>query len=245
MTPHYLTVPDHIRGVDTGKTIVLVDIHRGSTQALVGHARQLWLTHILNQQEYQEKPGTLDHTVVQQLCTLGLVRLSTRPHIPPTMPLVAASQSSWGTHTVPVRLDDETSHDKHRSLPAILGLLITLGVLHTGKASRGLQRLTRLVQCATARAPANVTTSEAEAAIAAVRHTARFWPVRVACLEESAAATVALALTGRRATWCHGLAADPIALHAWIEVNSTPVAEPLSTQRFSPVLHINGEPTER
>ncbi|MET7996799.1 lasso peptide biosynthesis B2 protein [Amycolatopsis sp. NPDC005232] len=35
-------------------------------------------------------------------------------------------------------------------------------------------------------------------------------------------------------TWCHGAAADPVRLHAWLETDDRePVAEPPSTARFA------------
>lgn len=62
--------------------------------------------------------------------------------------------------------------------------------------------------------------------------------MRVACLEESVAAALALTLLGRRVRWCHGVITDPIRLHAWIEVEGRPVAEPDSTQRCTALLTI-------
>ena len=49
---------------------------------------------------------------------------------------------------------------------------------------------------------------------------------------------LALAVTGRRAGWCHGIAADPIRLHAWLALDGHPVGEPTSTLRFTPVIHL-------
>jgi hypothetical protein len=71
-----------------------------------------------------------------------------------------------------------------------------------------------------------------------VRTFASVLPFRVACLEETAAAMLVLALQGRRAGWCHGVAADPIRLHAWIAPDGQPVAEPASTARYTPLLQI-------
>ncbi len=65
-----------------------------------------------------------------------------------------------------------------------------------------------------------------------------FSPMRVACLEESVAAALALALLGRGVRWCHGVIADPIRLHAWIEAEGRPVAEPDSTRRCTALLTI-------
>lgn len=49
---------------------------------------------------------------------------------------------------------------------------------------------------------------------------------------------LALALAGYRASWCHGVAADPLRLHAWIEADSKPVGEPASTELFTPIMRI-------
>ena len=45
------------------------------------------------------------------------------------------------------------------------------------------------------------------------------------------ASTVALALAGRGVLWCHGVMADPILLHAWIEVDGELIAEPDSSRK--------------
>lgn len=89
-------------------------------------------------------------------------------------------------------------------------------------------------------AQCQATVDEAHRSILAVRHMARLWPARVACLEESIAGTLALALEGRQVTWCHGIATGPIALHAWIEVGGFPVAQPPSIERFTALLRIHG-----
>ncbi|GAB4083447.1 hypothetical protein GCM10028784_00770 [Myceligenerans cantabricum] len=50
------------------------------------------------------------------------------------------------------------------------------------------------------------------------------------------AAMLVLTARRRRATWCHGVAPDPVQFHAWIEVDDAPVDEPLSTSRFTALL---------
>jgi hypothetical protein len=77
---------------------------------------------------------------------------------------------------------------------------------------------------------------QAEKAVHAVRALGLFSPVRVACLEESVAAVLSLALRGHGVRWRHGVIADPIRLHAWIEVEGRPVAEPDSTRRCTALL---------
>ncbi|MGA5701802.1 lasso peptide biosynthesis B2 protein [Peterkaempfera bronchialis] len=60
------------------------------------------------------------------------------------------------------------------------------------------------------------TAGRARPAVRSVRWAARAFPARVACLEESTAASLLLALGGRGGVWRHGVATDPIRLHAWI-----------------------------
>jgi hypothetical protein len=47
-----------------------------------------------------------------------------------------------------------------------------------------------------------------------------------------------LAATRQSAVWCHGVAADPLRLHAWLAVDGVPIAEPISTARYTPLLHV-------
>lgn len=79
---------------------------------------------------------------------------------------------------------------------------------------------------------------EAEAALRAVRWTAQFVPARMACLEESVAASVALALAGRHADWRHGIASDPVRMHAWIEARGRAVGEPAETSCYTPLIRL-------
>jgi hypothetical protein len=58
----------------------------------------------------------------------------------------------------------------------------------------------------------------------------------MACLEESVAAMVALSLAGRRADWRHGIASDPVRMHAWIEAAGQPVGEPASVSAYTPLI---------
>ncbi|MGW0033112.1 lasso peptide biosynthesis B2 protein [Streptomyces sp. NPDC003314] len=57
---------------------------------------------------------------------------------------------------------------------------------------------------------------EADAVCAAVRRATGWWPGRAACLEESLAAYLAAALTGRRVAWVLGARFVPQGAHAWI-----------------------------
>ncbi|WP_189299697.1 lasso peptide biosynthesis B2 protein [Streptomyces albospinus] len=62
--------------------------------------------------------------------------------------------------------------------------------------------------------------ARAEALVGAVRHTARWWPGRAACMETSLGAVLAAALLGQRLTWCIGarFSPPPVEYHAWAEL---------------------------
>lgn len=75
-------------------------------------------------------------------------------------------------------------------------------------------------------------------ALNGVRYAARLFPARIACLEESVAAMLSLTLAGYRACWCHGVAADPLRLHAWVEADGKRVGEPASTGLFTPIMRV-------
>ncbi|GHH50771.1 lasso peptide biosynthesis B2 protein [Lentzea cavernae] len=70
------------------------------------------------------------------------------------------------------------------------------------------------------------TRPEALQALAASKRVSRFHPGRVACLELSLTAALAVALRGGEVQWCLGVASDPQAFHAWIEADGEPVTDP-------------------
>ncbi|MEU1282589.1 lasso peptide biosynthesis B2 protein [Streptomyces sp. NPDC005805] len=107
-----------------------------------------------------------------------------------------------------------------------------------------MRRVIGLLGTAASTTSEAATPSQAAAAVHAVRRAAWFSPARTACLEESAAAVLLLALGRRSVVWCHGVAPDPVRLHAWITtLDGTSVAEPSSTGAYTPVLTI-GDPVE-
>lgn len=77
----------------------------------------------------------------------------------------------------------------------------------------------------------SATVDEAEALMVAVRRSARWFPGRAACLENSLAATLAALLTRRSVDWCIGARLMPYAAHAWIEVEGVPIGEPSEPDR--------------
>lgn len=125
---------------------------------------------------------------------------------------------------------------------AALALSVVLAVKHLGRRERTMHRLITLMTWSLRLPTASATDDEAEQQVRRIRRLASGLPSRVACLEESIAATVALALQGKSATWCHGVAADPFTFHAWVRTDtaaddtrceSVPIAEPDSTNRYS------------
>lgn len=146
----------------------------------------------------------------------------------------ALTVTSWGTVVM--------SSGHRRPPPVAVSERALAGIaLSAVMASRrrGLPGVVRLVQRGVRRADRQASRAQAESALAAVRRAAdrRIW--RVACLEESAAAVVMLAMRRLAVTWCHGVAPDPVRLHAWIELAGRPIAEPESTRFFRPLLKIS------
>lgn len=124
-------------------------------------------------------------------------------------------------------------------------LALTLLVLGTGRKKRTMSRALWLLRRTLRVRTREATLAEAERVHCAVRWIGLFLPTRVACLEESVATALTLALLGRRVTWCHGVCADPIEFHAWLRVSDgSPVAEPASTRRFQVLLTIPPHPRE-
>jgi hypothetical protein len=102
-------------------------------------------------------------------------------------------------------------------------------------------RITIAAARAASRLPGRpATIAQAQALHAAVRHAARPWPGRAACLEESLAAYFAGALTGRRTRWVLGARFLPYGAHAWIETEGAVIgqAEEDRVWPYVPVLRV-------
>ncbi|QUX29509.1 lasso peptide biosynthesis B2 protein [Nocardiopsis akebiae] len=140
-------------------------------------------------------------------------------------------------HELPVGFSEFPGVPARYRLAAAVPLPVFLAVMRTGRRAARKDRTVRLVR-ALRDCGRTATLPEAENAVHAVRRFGLFSPVRVACLEESVAAALAPALLGRGVRWCHGVIADPIRLHAWIEAEGRPVAEPDSTRRCTALLTI-------
>jgi Transglutaminase-like superfamily len=104
-----------------------------------------------------------------------------------------------------------------------------------------MERALALLSAASARTNKPATAKQTTAAVNAVRRAGWFSPGRTACLEESVAAVLLLAARRRSVRWCHGIASDPVRLHAWVQtMDGVDIAEPSSTRAYTPVLTIGG-----
>ncbi|MEU7181696.1 MULTISPECIES: lasso peptide biosynthesis B2 protein [Streptomyces] len=141
---------------------------------------------------------------------------------------------SWGTTEVPAVLPSPGPVPARWRLAAIPVLLATVAVRVIGPGQGRFRRLVRLGCGGRSLPPA--TRVQAVDAVRAVRWASRLVPARWGCLEQSVAAALLLASTGRRAEWRHGFATDPVRLHAWIaDQDGRPVEEPAETSLFTPI----------
>lgn len=147
---------------------------------------------------------------------------------------VVAPRSSWGS--------DEHIAGTERlggasSLSAAVALTCVFAIKRSGSESTAMHRLITTLRTAMSLSRRPATFRQATAVVLAVRRAAWWSPGRTACLEESAAAVLLLAARGLSVTWCHGIAPDPVRLHAWVQTeHGELVAEPGSTRAYTPVL---------
>lgn len=145
---------------------------------------------------------------------------------------------SWGTEETSAVLQLPTKVGRKWLLTAILAVAVTAAMQFCGSRSTRFARMVR-VACAGRRLPP-ATGTQTRKAIHAVRRISVLLPGRWACLEESVAAAALLAMTGRRAEWRHGIATDPIRLHAWIEAGGHPVEEGPGIDAYTPIYTPDG-----
>lgn len=106
-----------------------------------------------------------------------------------------------------------------RTVAAFLVLLVATVLLWCPfRVSYALVRATRRGWCRGAPACGQVVLTAS-----AVSRAARYFPGRVACLEQSLAVVLLSAMTRKRLDWCLGSAPDPYRFHAWVEAAGQPV----------------------
>ncbi|MER6530069.1 lasso peptide biosynthesis B2 protein [Streptomyces sp. NPDC001508] len=137
------------------------------------------------------------------------------------------------------RPSEPTSIPIRWRVAAVPVVLATAATWTVGPRRNRFSRLVRLACAGRDLPPA--TTSQARYAVRAVRWAARLLPMRRACLEDSAAAALLLTVARHRAEWCHGVALDPVRLHAWIaDPEGEPVEEPADTALYTPTYTPDG-----
>lgn len=245
MTHQYVTAPGHVSACDLGPATVLVNYRTGDVQALHGPPARWWAE--LAATGDTSVPTTVDRAsaraLVGQLHAAGLLVSTDRPRPWPAPVAGQPIVPSWGTVEVQAGRTP-IPRVPYRALPvAAVALAVVLAVTHGGRPSVRMARLTRLLGWAARRTLGPAPADRARQAVYAVRRVGLLAPGRVACLEESAAVVLMLAASRERVTWCHGVAADPIRLHAWVETDSQRIAEPESTYRYTTLRTIPGQRT--
>ncbi|MFJ2788366.1 MULTISPECIES: lasso peptide biosynthesis B2 protein [unclassified Streptomyces] len=149
---------------------------------------------------------------------------------------VVVPAASWGSAEHPAGIERPCGPWRLSAAVALAGVF---AVERAGSGATAMHRVTTLIRAATAAGRRPATPGQARAAVAAARRAAWLSPGRAACLEESATAVLLLASRGLSVTWCHGVAPDPVRLHAWVQTEGGDlVAEPDSTRAYTPVLMI-------
>lgn len=232
----FVAVPEYVRAVDVGPATVIVNYRDGRTHVLIGEPARWWQAATTSGRA--DPPGLLDtrtaETLRGQLLAAGLITPTQTHRQGRGVTAGPAWAPSWGTQEMPAGRADAVPVPLGATVRASVALVVVFGVLAAGRGDRRMARLLRLLTWANHHTTINASDDHGREAVHAVRRAARFMPGRVACLEESAAAVLVLAFERESATWCHGAAADPVRLHAWVETGTGyRVAEPSSTARFA------------
>lgn len=251
--PRYVTVRQRVQSVAYDSVTVLIDQATENLQALFGAAHDLW--------SGLARTGDLDlaligdpeldvdeaRAIVAHLITGGFLRAVASP-LPWPGPLPGErAPASWGTVDIPTALGPAAEVPVRVKPLAVLAVATTIVVAHLGRSHHRLLRLQLLVRAARRLVIWPASHDDATTAVNAVRRVARVVPARFACLEESVAAIVLLGLQRSGATWCHGIASDPVRLHAWVHIEQCgPVAEPEEIRYFTvinciPATHQGGD----
>lgn len=239
MNPRYVTAPAHVAACTLGPdtATVLVNYRSGGVHTLIGPAARWWAELAMT--------GDLSSTatlaasdaahLITQLRAAGLLVRSDEP-CPWTGPLTGQPwKLSFGTEELQAGRVPLPPVPRLLLATAAVAVVLTLLVRHLGRRRCRMARILRLLTWAHGRCLRPATAEQAEQAVHAVRRIGLLVPGRVACLEESVASVLLLAASRLRVDWCHGVAADPIRLHAWVETDEGPVAEPPSTARYTSI----------
>lgn len=238
----FVSCPARVRSADLGSVTVLVDLHTGRVEALRGWAGDAWIT-LARAGDSSSVSAAVGvsaaqvNELVRQLRTDGFLTAASIPR-PWTVLMAVPTAPSWGTSEVAVGIATPGRTRLTTTVLAGFALASVLLARAAGRRSRSFARIITLLTAVPRWPRRRAEPAAVEHAVDCVRNVASVLPFRVACLEETAAAMLVLAFAGQRAGWCHGVAADPIRLHAWIALDGQPVAEPSSTARYTPLLQI-------
>ena len=231
--PRFATAPAHVRAVDFGHVAVLVNYRNGHVQCLLPAAATLW--------RHATATGHLAHVpadLAARLLAAGFLTPTATPTPWPTPLPAKAATASWGSTENAAGATRPTLTGTTTAAAAALAAILAVKRLG-GTRSATMHRITTALRRVTSTCRQSATHDQAEAAVLAVRRVGWYSPARTACLEESAAAVLLLASRRLSATWCHGVAPDPVRLHAWVQTDhGVPAAEPPSTLAYTPALTI-------
>lgn len=223
-----------MRTVVTPHATVLLDYRTGAIALLTGAASRVWLAVL-------DGPTVATATSDDAVSTVAAItsnfgRRGWLIHAPlaapPAVRLVEAAPASWGTQETRAQLDPPGPAPWRWRIAAFPVVLLVVLVRQLGRRDQRFARLLRLTHWGAHFSPAG--DLQARHAVRAARLAGRVLPARFACLEESVAAAVLLAGAGLRARWCHGVAIDPLRLHAWLDnSDGQPIDEPCDTDRYT------------
>lgn len=228
-----LAPPAHVRAADFGHVLVLIDYRTGRVQGLLPAAASRFRVAARN-----ATARPLAGPLADQLLAAGLI--TPAPAAAP-WPVTTATTpgASWGSteHPAGTVRPAPTPVPLRSLIAATFALAVVAALKVAGEQSTAMHRVVRAIERAASTCRRPATPEQAKAAVRAVRAAGWYSPGRTACLEESAAAALLLATRRRSVTWCHGIAADPVRLHAWVQTeDGVPVAEPPSTLVYTPIL---------
>lgn len=229
--PAFAAPPPHVRAADFGHVLVLVDYRTGHVQGLLPATAERF-------RDAARTGGTghLNERLATQLLTAGLLAPAPAATQWPVI-RAATTSASWGTTEHLAGITRPASVPARALLGAAAALTAITVVEAAGERRTAMFRVINVVHRAASSCRRPATPEQAAAAVLAVRAAGWHSPARTACLEESAATVLLLASRRLAVTWCHGIAADPVRLHAWVQTeDGAPVAEPPSTGAYTPVL---------
>jgi hypothetical protein len=230
--PGFATAPHHVRGVDFGHVLVLVDYRSGRVLCLPPEAGRLW-----SAAAESGRADAVPAALYERLVAQGLLVPASRA-VPWPPPVRAPQQSgSWGSTEHPAGVG--RPQGRQGVAGAAAALAVVQAVQRAGRPHRAIHRLIRLTETAAKAVRRPASAEQARDAVTAVRRAAWYAPGRAACLEESAAAALLLASRRLGVAWCHGVAADPVRLHAWVQTGDGQcVAEPESGRAYTALLTV-------